>query len=141
MATDLTQTAASVLDGPGTVAEIDGLAGEAITAGMLCYLKSDGKWYKLLTSGTSEQSGDGGLAVALNSAPGAGQPIKLNKSGQMNLGATLVVGTTYYGSTNAGRICDSTTSSLYVTVVGTAISASILQMPPGGPYATGIKVP
>lgn len=98
---DITITAASVLPATGAVME-DGIAGETITAGMAVYLKaSDSRLWKAVATSAAAADAKG---IALHAAL-AGQPLKYQKGGPMNIGATTDKTTTYMVSAaNAGGV-------------------------------------
>ena len=123
---------------------IDGTSNAAILVGNALYY--DGTyWYPAGAGGNSNQSGFLGIGVALNSTPGAFQPVKVWKSGSINLGgAVLTVGQTYVvsasgGLTPNGKIAPITDlgTSNYVTILGVANTTSNLVSPPGGCLASG----
>lgn len=99
---DLSVTAANVLPGAGAMTE-DGLAGATITAGQVCYRDSDGT-YKLADADGASSTIRTGRGIALNGAA-AGQPVRIQRSGEITAGATLTPGTTYYLSGTPGGIC------------------------------------
>jgi hypothetical protein len=104
-------------------------AGEALTAGQLVYRKSsDGKWYKAdCNSATAEVRV--ASAVALTGSA-AGQPVVVQRSGSVTIGATLTAGTVYYLSGTPGGIrpaADNTTGD-YPQVVGIATSTTVLSL-------------
>lgn len=120
----------------------DGVANAAIIVGQMIHQKAgDGYWYPAQSNTTGEVSGSTAVGIALNSAPGAGQPVRVFKSGKINPGNTgLVVGQTYVMSVNLGGIAPNTdlVTGNYVTSIGVAISASQLQTPSSGIFATAI---
>ncbi len=124
---NLVQTAGNVVKGSGaTLYSPIPFAGEAITAGMDCYVKvSDGLVYKSQSDGTAEEAGCHG--IALNSA-GIGQPVVLQNGGSINLGATLVAATTYGVSDTAGAICPVADfgSGKRCTIIGVATTTALL---------------
>jgi hypothetical protein len=127
-ATDLSVTAASVLPATDAVLQT-GVAGEAVTAGQLVYKKAaDGKWYKAdCNSATAEVRVASG--VVTNGAA-AGQPVVVQRSGSITIGATLTAGTVYYLSGTAGGIrpvADNTTGD-YPQAVGIATSTTVLKL-------------
>ena len=135
---DLTQTASSVA--PGTPAfKLTGIVNAAVVAGQPCYQGNDGYWYPAVND-SALHAGSNRLAIALDSAPGAGQPVTLLTSGQMNLGATLTVGETYVVSKNTGKIApiSDLIAGNFVSILGVAISTTILETPPSGPFASGV---
>jgi hypothetical protein len=79
-----------------------GIAGEAITAGQLVYLKAaDTKYYKAQCDGTAEESTVAG--VALNGSA-TGQYVTVQTEGQYTSGATVTKGVTYCVGANTGAI-------------------------------------
>lgn len=123
---DLTQTPANVAADADASQEVV-TAGEAVDAGMPVYKKaSDSKWYKARNDNTAEVSGVSGVRIALNSTPGANQPLSTFIKGKVNLGATLTVGETYMLSNTAGKVAPigDLATNRYVTILGVAISAS-----------------
>lgn len=138
---DLVQTAANVVQGSPAFSD-DGIAGEAILAGNSLYLKaSDSRWYKSQNDGTAEEAGANGLKIALNSSPGAGQPVKLLRNGQINLGATLVLGETYIVSAVFGAIAPigDLVSTRYVSILGVATTTAFLTVSTAGPFVSGVQ--
>ena len=71
------------------------------------------------------------VGIALNGGA-VGQPIAFQISGQINLGATLVVGTTYVsdGTGNPGKIGPEADlgSGDFPTILGIAISTALLEL-------------
>ncbi len=134
LAADLTQTAASVVPGSGAV-HANGVPGEAFSAGMPVYIKAaDGLLYKALNTTAAAAS-----CVGIAEATGVvGQRTFYQIGGQMNLGATLTVGETYVVSATAGKIAPigDLASTNYVTYLGQAVSASMLNMNIG---VTGVQ--
>lgn len=141
---DLVQTPSSVAIGSGIFPlTVRGVAGEAgILAGMPVYQKAaDQKWYMALAGGSQQQSGQYGCGIAVDSAPGAGQYFTILQSGEINLGATVTAGVVYVVSANAGKIAPYTdlASGNWVTILGAAISASLVDMPRGGPFVANVQ--
>lgn len=131
---DLVITAANVAKGtPSTTST--GTAGEAITQGQALYFNTDGKWWKAKANGTAVQAKVGG--VALNAAS-AGQPVVVQTSGQITIGATMTKGVLYYASpTAAGGIAPFADlgAGNYTTVLGFALSTTIMVV---APIITGV---
>jgi predicted DNA-binding ribbon-helix-helix protein len=109
-------------------------AGEALSAGNICYLSSDGKFYK--TNASSESTSKGLLGLALSS-------ISSNTSGNfLLLGKTtilsgLAAGSTYYLSPSTVGGVTSTqpsTSTQIVRIAGYALSSSIFYFKPSEIY-------
>ena len=136
---DLSITAANVTAADGAVVKYIGVAGATITAGQACYIDTaNSNVIKLAQSdGTVLESTIKGVALHGASAT---QPITLASSGNMNLGATLVVGETYVLSQAAGGIApvgDLVTGDM-VSHLGIATTASNLKM---SIVNSGIEVP
>lgn len=123
---DITITSASVKAGSGAVVA-DGTSGATITAGEAIYF--DGTTGKMLLADANALGSKTCSGIALNSASD-GQPIKYQKSGPITVGGTLVAGTVYAVSTNAGAIAplaDITTGD-DVIILGVAKSTTVLQL-------------
>jgi len=124
---DLSVTAANCV--PGADARLEaGFAGETITAGMAVYKASTGLWMKAdSNSATALARQATGIAMCGSSL---NQPITVQKSGSLTLGATLTAGTAYYLSDTAGGICPvaDVGSGEYVDLIGVATSTSVLQL-------------
>lgn len=126
--TDLVITAASVAPGSGAVLQT-GTAGEALVAGKAVYQKAaDSKWYLAdCNSATAEVRV--AKAIALTGSA-AGQPVEVQTSGQITIGATLTAGVIYYLSGTAGGlrpVADNTTGD-YPQSIGMAVSTTVLQL-------------
>ncbi len=112
-----------------------GTAGEAITAGTTCFMKSsDGKFW-LADSDPTAVTGQTGInvvrGIALNSAA-ANQPLTLQTDGTITIGGTVTVGKAQYlGPTGDGGITETVAdlaSNDWVTVVGVATTAAIITL-------------
>lgn len=69
---DYTFTGSAVLLYGTDKVPVDGIAGEALTAGDLCYQKAaDNKWYKAQCDGTAEEANPTGVALVSSLAAGA----------------------------------------------------------------------
>lgn len=123
---DLVQTAANVAAQAGAGTQRKN-AGAAITAGMSVFVATDGDLEP------AQHDVDAATARAVGVAlcdAAAGQPCVYAVSGQVNLGATLVVGETYVVGAAGGAIApvaDVGTGD-FSTVLGVAISTSLLKM-------------
>lgn len=122
----ISQTAASVIPGSDAV-RLTVTSGGTITAGMPVYKDaSDSNKYKAARAnalGTSVVAG-----IALNGASN-GQPMTIQNSGDINLGATLIVGETYcLSDAVAGQIVPigDLGSADYPVILGQAETASNL---------------
>lgn len=138
---DISVTPANcVTDAGGTE---NGTAGETITAGQTVYKKStDSKFYKADCDATAVGANTGindVYGIALNGAA-AGQPVTVQTSGTITIGATVVVGTIYQQSDTAGGIMPSTDAAAtnYVTVLGVATTAAIITLDIN---SSGVQVP
>ena len=128
---DLSITAANVVQSTGARVNNQYVAGETVTAGQVVYLKaSDSRWWKAQCDGTAAESGYGvSRGIAMHAAS-AGQPLAVQESGAITIGATVTVGLEYYLSATAGGICpiaDLTTGN-YLTIIGYATSASVVTL-------------
>lgn len=122
--TDITITSTSVK--PGLNAALDtGSAGAAVTAGQAVYRDSGA--YKLTDNNLTAAEAAVGIAV---SGAASGQPLVVQTSGQLSMGATLTKGAAYYASATAGGIClfaDLVTGDA-VILLGIAVSTSVLDL-------------
>jgi hypothetical protein len=112
--------------------------GETVTQGMPVYLKAaDGLYWKA----DSDASSAAAAAVGIALTPGtAGETGLIVTAGEMDVGATLAVGTTYVVSNTAGKICpiaDLSTGE-YNTILGTATAADKLYV---NVFASGVAWP
>jgi len=127
----ITVTAANVLRVDGEVEKNGFLSGVAITAGDAVYVDSSGV-VQLLTNATSAGSGVGAqlVGVALNDAPGAGQPVFILKhGGTINIGGTVAVGKQYCAGTAGGIIpVDDIATGEYITTVGVGLTAANIKL-------------
>jgi hypothetical protein len=124
---DLSITAANVVPGSDAVRE-SGTAGATVTAGQLVYLDTSDMKFKLADSnGASALRVPNG--IALNGASN-GQPLSIQKGGDITIGATLTAGVAYYLSDTPGGICPVADlgSGEYPCIVGIAKSASVLSV-------------
>jgi len=131
----LSITAASVAAGSNAQI-VSGKAGETITAGKAVYRDaSTGEYLLSDADGTGAKQVTG---IALNGASD-GQPLQVQTGGDINLGATLTAGTTYYlGPTAAGDIGPlvDVASGDDPIIIGIAKSASMLMMKIADPDVT-----
>lgn len=126
----LSITAANVIAGTDSTSEY-GTAGATITAGQAVYYDETTSKWKLAdcddATAAVRMSAKGG--VALNGASD-GQPLKVLRSGDITIGATMTAGTSYYLSPTAGGIAplaDVLTGDTIV-LIGVAHSASVLNV-------------
>lgn len=125
---DLSITASNVTPGSDSMSET-GYLGETVTAGQPVYKSStDSLWYKAdNNSATAAARTPGGIAL---NGGAAGQPVRVHKSGDLNVGSILTPGVAYYLSDTAGGICpvaDLATGE-YPCFIGIAKSASVLKV-------------
>lgn len=126
---DLVQTAANVLAAASARGNIRYVtAGGTVTAGMPVYSDADDSNSYKPADADAQASADA-VGIALNNASD-GQPLAVLTEGEINVGATLVVGTIYVVSTGAGAICPAADLAAgdYVTVLGVAKTAAALEL-------------
>lgn len=105
--------------------------GANCTGGQLLYLKSDGKWYLAIATGTAEQAGKAGLMVAA-SAGNSGQWVVAVGPGAITIG-TGSIGVLYAVSPhNAGGIAPyaDLASGNQVNIVGQVTATGVLTLNP-----------
>jgi len=126
--TALSITAANVV--PGADARIDrnGYAGETITAGQAVYKAVDGFWYKA-DDDSATALARAATGIALNGASQY-QPIDVQTSGSLTIGATMTAGLAYYLGATAGAIVPvgDVTTPQYPQVIGIATSTTVLKL-------------
>ena len=79
------------------------LAGEAIAAGDVCYIKSDGKVWK--SNGTAANAAAKADGIAMR-ASAVGEAVTIMRNVEMHYGASLTPGARYYVSATAGALAD-----------------------------------
>jgi len=124
---DLSITAANVSADDDAVSKQEWTAGATITAGQAVYIdSSDSNKAKLAQSDGTEAEAEV-KGIAMNGAA-SGQPVIIATSGDIDLGATLTVGTIYVLSQTAGGIAPSAdlTTGDYVSILGVADAADNL---------------
>jgi hypothetical protein len=99
---DLVVTAANVVISSNAVKE-SGTAGVAITAGQVVYKAAATGKYGLADADSATAEVRQPVGIALNNAA-ANQPLTIQKSGDITIGATLTAGTDYYLSGTPGAI-------------------------------------
>lgn len=137
-AVDITITAANVI--PGSDATyFDRTAGDTITAGQPVYLDSTDSKLKLADANAASAAAATVKGIALHGAA-SGQPLKVQTSGSITIGATVTQGTIYVLSATAGGIAPAAdlATGHRVTVIGIATSASALKLQIN---ASGVAVP
>jgi hypothetical protein len=122
---DLVITAASVVAGSDSITET-GTLGETVTAGQAVYKAASGLWM-LADNDSVTTLARNAKGIALNGGA-INQPVKVHKSGDITIGATVTVGATYWLSNTAGGICPDADvgTGEYACLLGIAKSASVL---------------
>ena len=122
---DISITAANVVPGSDAVRE-SGTAGATITAGQLVYLDTSDMKFKL-----ADSNGAAALRVpngiALNGASN-GQPLVIQKGGDITIGGTLTAGIPYFLSDTPGGLCPlpDIGAGEFSCIIGIAKSTSVL---------------
>lgn len=124
---DLSLTAANVIPQSNAIIDRSRYAGATIAAGDMVYLDSTTKKWKLADadSATQEIQETSGMAV---SGASDGQPIAVQTSGDVALGAVLTAGSRYYLSSTPGKIepeADLSTGE-EINLIGLAKSTTVL---------------
>lgn len=121
-------TAANVAPSTGAVIEHH-TAGASITAGQVVYYDSADGRVKLVDADSATSAARSPRGIALHAAS-SGQPVAVQVSGNITIGGTVVQGLIYCADDDAGGIIPSAdlASGDYTTVIGVAISASVLKM-------------
>ncbi len=134
---DITVTAANVLRVSGDV--LEGTAGATITAGQALYQDPADGEYKLCDNDNASSTVRTFKGIALNGCSD-GQPVHVQISGVINMGATLAVGTIYTTSATAGGVAPSSdlSSGEYTSIIGVALTAANLEFVKSGGYNSGI---
>lgn len=124
--TDLAITTANVAKGSDALIE-NGTAGVAVTAGQVVYLDSTtGKYLLSDNNGTGTRSVRG---IALHAAA-LGQPLAVQRDGDITIGAALTAGDDLWLSGTAGGICPRAdiTTGMNPILIGVAKSTSVLTL-------------
>ncbi len=108
---------------------VDYTAGEALTAGDIVYMKSDGKVYKAQADGTAAEQELYGVAKTSVSAD---ETVSTSLAGIEDSFAGLTTGTVYYLSETAGEITSTapTTSGSVVVRLGVAETSTSINVRP-----------
>lgn len=136
---DITITAASVSKQGTTAAVETGTAGASITAGQAVYKDATDNKFKLADSNSATAAAREFYGIALH-ASADGQPLSVMTSGDINIGATVAVGTIYVLSGTAGGIAPAAdlASGMYTSVIGVAITTGRIRL---GKLVSGVAVP
>jgi len=107
-------------------------AGESLVSGNLCYLKSDGKYWKADASADTTCKTELLMCIDTISADATGTFIKLGEFTTTGLTASSL----YYVSETAGAITATapTTSTSIQRIIGTALSTTVLKFNPSSTY-------
>jgi len=124
--TDLVVTAANVLEGTQARKQSK-TAGAQITQGDSVYIDTSGQLQAALKG--VDAASAAAVGIALNSAE-SGQPVTFQSGGEIDVGATLVVGETYVVGAAAGGIAPvaDVISTEFATILGIATAAGVLKM-------------
>lgn len=127
-ATDLSITATSVLPGSDAVVE-NGTLGATVTAGQAVYKEASSGTWKLADSDSATAEVRQAKGIALNGG-GAGQPVRVERSGDITVGGTMTAGVEYYLSNTAGGLCPvaDVGSGEYVVPLGVSSSTTVLKL-------------
>lgn len=135
---DLSVTAANVTPGTNSVQEtLKALV--ALTAGQVVYRDSTGKKVGLADSNDASSVIRKPYGITLNGAA-AGQPIRVHKSGRINIGAVVAVGIPYFASATPGALCVAVdlTSGKFTSYIGIAVATTTIDVQFHSP---GVAVP
>jgi hypothetical protein len=126
--TDLSITATSVVAGSDATTE-HRTAGETITAGQAVYIAAATKLVMKADSNSASAEARQPIGIALNGGA-VNQPIVIQRSGSLTLGATMTAGVAYYLSDTPGGICPVADigSGEYSCVIGVATSTTVLKI-------------
>lgn len=129
-------TPASVLKGTGAQVQ-NVIWGGTVTAGMSLYEKADGTFAGADCDLSLLAATCAGIALT---GGASGQPGIMQTAGDIAIGGTVVVGTTYYVGDDAGEIfvASDLAAGDYVSIVGVGISATTIRM---GRVNSGVTVP
>jgi hypothetical protein len=122
---DITLVPPILLASPHGLNRITGYAGEAITAGYACYVKSDGLIWLTVSTTVAGAQFDGVAVVGA----AAGEPVTIFQQGsKINIGAHgLAIGAFLYPSDTAGLFSDAAIS-LGEPPIAKAISANTIEI-------------
>jgi hypothetical protein len=127
-AADLSITAASVVADSNATTE-SGYLGATITAGQVVYKDTADNRWKLADNNGASALIRTPTGIALNGG-GSGQPVRVLRSGDITIGATMTAGVAYYLSGTAGGIAPVADlgSGMYPSVIGIATSTTVLRV-------------
>lgn len=138
---DISITAGSVLWVSGDI-ETGYKAGATITAGQALYFDSSTNTWKLCDNDNATAAVRVFAGIALNSAS-SGQPLHVQVSGVITIGATVAVGTVYTTSATAGGIAPSSDLSTgeYTSIIGVALTTGTIEFVKRGGYNSLVAWP
>jgi len=124
----LSITAGSVVKGTGAKTTT-GIAGASITAGQVVYLDSATQKYQLCDADSGTAAARTAAGIALHAAA-ANQPLTVQTSGQITIGATVAPGVAYFTSATAGGVAPvaDNTTGVYPTFLGFGISTTVIAL-------------
>jgi hypothetical protein len=126
---DLSITAASVVTGDSSGIDRSGFAGATVTAGQAVYQDASTQRWLLADDNSATAAARVANGIALNGAAN-GQPLAVQKGGDITLGAVLTPGVAYYLSDTPGGICPvaDLAAGEYPCLLGIAKSSSVLHL-------------
>lgn len=124
---DLVVTASEVLAGPDAD-YVDGVAGQTVTAGQVCYQASADHRFYLADADSLTKANAKGIATH---GAALGQPLRLQTAGTITIGAAASpdVGVAYWLSQTAGGICpyvDLDAGGMYGCYIGEGAAVNTL---------------
>ncbi len=128
---DISVTPSAVLAANSDTLVVTGIAGAAIIAGQSVYVDPTDNYRIKLALATDGDTTQNAVGVALNSAPGANQPVSYTSNGDVTFNSVLTAGQVYAVSpANAGGIAPygDLGSGKYVAVLGVATSTTNLRV-------------
>lgn len=129
LAVDYTVTAANVTKGTGATVINSYLSGAAITAGQAVYLDTNNAWQLADANGASALRQATG--IALNSAPGSGQPLSVIQGGDdFTPGFTISANTVVILSATAGGLAPiaDITTGWYGNIIGVGCGSNKIKL-------------
>lgn len=141
---DLTVTAANVERYADGAVVLTHLAGETITAGQAVFRDADtgsATYGKILKTDANDGTRQFLSGISLNGAA-AGQPVAYQTAGDIDVGATLAIGTIYVASATQGGMAPhgDLVTGWKLLVIGAAVATDKLRLIPGM-FKPGATVP
>lgn len=124
---DLTITPGNVITGDASGIDRSGYAGATITAGQVVYQDAATQRWLLADDNSATVAARVPGGIALNGASN-GQPLAVQRSGDITIGATMAAGVVYYLSDVPGGICPvaDLAAGEYPSSLGIAKSTTVL---------------